>query len=81
VSRVRENRMHGSTGRGWKRSSRHRASPSPNQPPHERALELIYLVVDRDGHAMLCTPESARRFEFGPGAVEQLGRELEIKDW
>ena len=32
VSRVRENRMHGSTGRGWKRSSRHRASPSPNQP-------------------------------------------------
>jgi hypothetical protein len=30
---------------------------------------------------MLCTPESARRFEFGPGAVEQLGRELEIKDW
>ena len=25
--------MHGSTGRGWKRSSRYRASPSPNQPP------------------------------------------------
>jgi hypothetical protein len=40
-------------------------------------FELIYLVVDRDSHAMLCT----RRFEFGPGAVAQLGRELEIKDW
>jgi len=26
---VRENRMHGSTGRGWKRSLGHRASPSP----------------------------------------------------
>src|SRR5919198_401263 len=24
--------MHGSTGRGWKRSSRYRASPSPNHP-------------------------------------------------
>jgi hypothetical protein len=40
-----------------------------------------YLVVDRNGHAMLCTPEGSRRFEFSPGAVEQLGRELEIKDW
>jgi hypothetical protein len=25
--------MHGSTGRGWKRSRSYRASPSPNQPP------------------------------------------------
>ena len=32
VSRVRENRMHGSTGRGWKRSRSYRASPSPNHP-------------------------------------------------
>jgi hypothetical protein len=37
-----------------------------------------YLVVDRDGHAMLRTPEGTRRFEFGPGAVGQLRRELEI---
>jgi hypothetical protein len=44
-------------------------------------FELIYLVVDCDGHAMLGTPEGTRRFGFSPGAVEQLGRELEIKDW
>jgi len=38
VSRVRENHTHGSTGRGWKRSSRHRASPSPNQPLGSTAI-------------------------------------------
>src|SRR5450755_3819703 len=32
VSRVRENRMHGLTGGGWKRGNlRHRASPLPSQ--------------------------------------------------
>jgi hypothetical protein len=46
-----------------------------------RAANDDYLVVDRDGHAMLRTPEGTRRFELGPGAVEQLRRELEIKDW
>jgi len=31
VSRVRENRMHGLTGGGWKRGNlRHRASPLPS---------------------------------------------------
>jgi hypothetical protein len=46
-----------------------------------RAANDDYLVVDRDGHAMQPTPKSTRRFELGPGAVEQLQRELEIKDW
>ena len=32
VSRVRENRMHGLTGGGWKRGNlRHRASPLPSR--------------------------------------------------
>ncbi len=32
VSRVRENRMHGLTGGGWKRGNlRHRASPLPSE--------------------------------------------------
>ena len=44
VSRMRENRMHGSTGRGWKGSSRHRASPSPNQP-HSLGLPRLGLSL------------------------------------
>jgi len=34
VSRVRENRMHGSTGWGWKRN----ATASPRQPPTQPAV-------------------------------------------
>ena len=45
MSRVRENRTHGSTGRGWKRSSSHRASPSPNQPHGPSPTQLLPLGV------------------------------------
>jgi hypothetical protein len=58
------------------------AEREPAVPHHDApAANDDYLVGDRDGHAMLCTPEGSRRFEFSPGAVKQLGRELEIKDW
>ena len=42
-----------------------------------RAAIDDHLVVDRDGHAMLRTPMGTRQLELGPGAVEQLQRELE----
>ena len=42
-----------------------------------RAANDDHLVVDRDGHAMLRTPNGTRQLELGPGTVEQLRRELE----
>ena len=42
-----------------------------------RAGNDDYLVVDRDGHAVLRMPKGTQEFELGPGTVEQLRRELE----
>jgi hypothetical protein len=50
VSRVRENRTHGSTGRGWKRSRSYRASPSPNQPRVRLLLHWASIPVELPSH-------------------------------
>ncbi|MDP9398221.1 MAG: sugar transferase [Actinomycetota bacterium] len=48
MSRVRENRTHGSTGRGWKRSTSYRASPSPNRHPCKPGITGMWQVAGRN---------------------------------
>ena len=60
---MRENRMHGSTGRGWKRSPGHRASPSPYYVLDPR---LWFLTFDKpetlsDNDVRLPRPETHPR--------------------
>ncbi len=59
MSRVRENRTHGSTGRGWKRSTSYRASPSPNQPrPLGYANTYKHHTRDRGVEARIASTKS-----------------------
>src|SRR5215213_7028722 len=61
--------MHGSTGRGWKRSRSYRASPSPNQPPISSAAIHMALSPSTSG----CSSPSSLFASWGSGHSGPVG--------
>ena len=57
--------MHGSTGRGWKRSLGHRASPSPYETLPERSRTMIHWAMI-DNMSRRVTGESTQTWRDDP---------------
>jgi len=63
--------MHGSTGRGWKRSLGHRASPSPYETLPERSITMIHWTMI-DNMSRRLTSESTQSWHGNPVETDEL---------
>ena len=73
MSRVRENRTHGSMGGGWKRNTTRVTAPAPDPPLHEFETWVIACAQNRPD--VLGDVDTARRLQ---AVADEFGGDVEL---